>query len=57
MRAVHAPGARARRPQAYNKRATLLYILERYEESIQYCRKTLSLQSYHFGAASGMGLC
>ena len=29
----------------------------RFAESIKDCQMTLELQPYHFGAASGMGLC
>jgi hypothetical protein len=44
-------------PQGYNKRATVLYLLGRFQESVEECRTVLSLNPYHFGAASGMGLC
>lgn len=43
--------------EAYNKRATLYYLMRRWKESIEDCKKTLSLERHHFGAASGMGLC
>lgn len=43
--------------QGYNKRATLNYMQRRFAESIKDCQMTLELQPYHFGAASGMGLC
>jgi len=43
--------------EAYNKRATVLYLMERYRESIADCKMVLELNSYHFGAASGMGIC
>jgi hypothetical protein len=43
--------------QGYNKRATVLYLLGRFQESVEECRTVLSLNPYHFGAASGMGLC
>ncbi len=43
--------------QAYNKRATTLYLMQRYHESIEDCVTTLQLNPHHFGAASGMGLC
>lgn len=32
-------------------------MMNRYEESIADCEAVLKLQPYHFGAASGMGLC
>lgn len=43
--------------EAYNKKATVLYLLGRYAESVEECKAALQLQPYHFGAASGMGLC
>ncbi|WIA42700.1 hypothetical protein OEZ86_008651 [Tetradesmus obliquus] len=43
--------------EAHNKRATLLYLMHRYEESIEVCQLVLQLNPYHFGAASGMGMC
>jgi tetratricopeptide (TPR) repeat protein len=52
-----APSPRRAPPQAYNKRATVLYLLQRFQESIADCRRTLKLNPWHFGAASGMGLC
>lgn len=32
-------------------------MLQRYNESIADCKVTLELNPYHFGAASGMGMC
>ncbi|CAK9214171.1 unnamed protein product [Sphagnum troendelagicum] len=43
--------------EGYNKRATVHYLLQEYEEAIQDCRSTLALNPYHFGALSGLGLC
>lgn len=43
--------------QAHNKRATLLYLMHNYQESIDACKLVLDLNPYHFGALSGMGLC
>lgn len=43
--------------QGYNKRATVLFLLNRYQESIEDCRVVLELNPWHFAAASGMGLC
>lgn len=43
--------------QGHNKRATVLYLMRRYHESIQATETTLELNPYHFGAASGLGLC
>jgi hypothetical protein len=31
--------------------------MRRFEDSITDCRRVLRLNPYHFGAASGMGLC
>mmetsp|Transcript_8399 Transcript_8399/g.15933 ORF Transcript_8399/g.15933 Transcript_8399/m.15933 type:complete len:313 (+) Transcript_8399:50-988(+) len=44
-------------PEAYNKRATVLYMLQDFEASIEDCKATVRLQPSHFGAYSGMGLC
>jgi len=44
-------------PQAHNKRATVLYLMKQYRESIAVCELVLELNPYHFGAASGMGMC
>jgi tetratricopeptide (TPR) repeat protein len=43
--------------QGYNKRATVYYLLHRYQEAIDDCNMALHLNPYHFGAASGLGLC
>ena len=43
--------------EAYNKRATLYYLMRKWKESIEDCKMSLSLERFHFGAASGMGLC
>ena len=42
--------------EGYNKRATVYYMQERYEESLEDCLKTLELNPIHFGALSGSGL-
>jgi tetratricopeptide (TPR) repeat protein len=44
-------------PEAYNQRALAQYLLERYEESIEDCRRTIERMPLHFGALSGMGHC
>ena len=42
--------------EGYNKRATVYYMQERYEESLEDCLKTLDMNPIHFGALSGSGL-
>lgn len=42
--------------EGYNKRATVYYMQERYEESLADCVETLALNPIHFGALSGSGL-
>jgi tetratricopeptide (TPR) repeat protein len=49
----------ARAPQwaeAWNKRATLLYMMDENDRSLADCFKVLELEPRHFGALSGMGL-
>ena len=42
--------------EAWNKRATVLYLLGKYEESQNDIEKVLKLEKRHFGALSGQGL-
>jgi tetratricopeptide (TPR) repeat protein len=43
--------------EAYNQRAIVMYLQERYEESIEDCKRTVERMPHHFGAWAGMGHC
>jgi len=43
-------------PEAWNKRATVLYLLGRYQQSQKDINEVLKLEKRHFGALSGQGL-
>ena len=43
--------------EAYNQRAIVFYLQERYEESIEDCKRAVSRMPCHFGAWAGMGHC
>ncbi|MEM9006712.1 MAG: tetratricopeptide repeat protein [Cyanobacteria bacterium P01_F01_bin.86] len=43
--------------EAWNRRAVLYYVQERYWQSIADCEKVVELVPYHFGAIHGLGLC
>ena len=42
--------------EAWNKRATVLYMMGKFEESQNDIKKVLKLEKRHFGALSGQGL-
>ena len=43
--------------EAHNKLATVLYMQEKYVQSIKECEITLEMNPNHFGAWNGLGLC
>ncbi|MEQ9641185.1 MAG: hypothetical protein RIM84_14270 [Alphaproteobacteria bacterium] len=42
--------------EGWNKRATVLYLIGRFEASLADCDKVLELEPRHFGALAGMGM-
>ncbi len=43
--------------EAWNRRATLRYLRNRFDDSLEDCREAVRLEPRHFGAWHGMGLC
>lgn len=43
--------------EAWNQRAVAEFALSRFEDAANDCHQTLEMNSYHFGAAVGMGHC
>ncbi|MBW4686993.1 MAG: tetratricopeptide repeat protein [Komarekiella atlantica HA4396-MV6] len=43
--------------EAWNRRAFLYYSIANYRKSLLDCQKAVQLNSIHFGALHGMGLC
>lgn len=43
--------------EAWNRRAVLYYTLGQYKKSLDDCKMVVKLNSVHFGALNGMGLC
>ncbi|NDJ21418.1 tetratricopeptide repeat protein [Nostoc sp. B(2019)] len=43
--------------EAWNRRAFLYYSIGNYQKSLLDCQKAVQLNSIHFGALHGMGLC
>ena len=43
--------------EAYNQRAIVKYLQERYDECLEDCRRAVDLMPCHFGAWAGMGHC
>lgn len=43
--------------EAWNRRAVLYYVQQRYLEALADCQQVIELVPYHFGALHGLGLC
>lgn len=53
----HLLGSHPDFAEAHNKRATVLFLMRRYEDARAECLETLRLNDTHFGAWQGLGLC
>lgn len=43
--------------EAHNKLATVLFLMDQYDESVKECEEVLRRIPHHFGALNGMGMC
>jgi len=43
--------------EGWNKRATALFLANKFDESIEDCKRVLDLKPKHFGCLSGLGIC
>jgi tetratricopeptide (TPR) repeat protein len=43
--------------EAWNRRAVVYFMQDRYRKAIADCQQALALNPFHFGALHGMGLC
>ncbi len=43
--------------EAWNRRAVVYFMQDRYRKAIADCQQAIALNPYHFGALHGMGLC
>ena len=55
--ASHLLESAPRMAEAWNQRAIARFHLDRFDESVEDCRRALELNPYHFDAAVGMAYC